>query len=343
MSDWIDKTDEEIRSEAKAEGAQISGLTTGPSVGLEATIWETVALLIQRVYATAIRPFAAAADPRGATGNFLRIHGVLAGVVPRSATSAEGWAQVTVPSQVTMEAGAVIVVAGQQYAVRTDTVVPAEQPTVVPIRAVEGGTAGNVSPGPGEWPDNVDAAVELTASWLVAPGFDADDSDDDLFRRRVLAGLQVRGEDQTIARLTAAAYSAAGVTDVSVQPVPRGPGSVDIGFMIDEQVPTQAQVDAVRPTVEAQGVAGRDIRMRPPTVVRQAVTITVGAPDTASGVAASLDTWWRRNVRLGGAVEESQIIAGLISAGHDVVDVDIALSPAQALVYYAPVPQVEIV
>ena len=172
------------------------------------------------------------------------------------------------------------------------------------VTAAAAGAAGNVAAGTeaGWAEDRHDGAtVRLDTQWITVPGLDAD-SDEELYRPRLLAGLQVRGEANTIARYRRAALAAPGVTSASVARTPRGYGSADVVVLVDRRVPTTTDLEMVRLSIARAGLVCRDLLVRAPDIVDVAVEAEITGTANIDDVQAAIDTWWRTHVGIGDGV-----------------------------------------
>ena len=310
MSDpaFVTWTDAEIREFILATAERESGFSRSASVGPITGLWEMAALAMQRGWEVGVRPTAEAINPERATGFYLRIWGIIAGV-PFRATAGRTKGHVTALSVTggTLRAGSVVEALTQRYTTDIDTTLPAGVETLVAVTAETGGAAGNVAAGAeaafiaGTEP--MDATVRLAAQWVTVVGFDADDLSTDegteRYRQRMLAGLAVRGEANTIARYRFAALGVPGVSSVALGRTPRDYGSADLAVLVEGRLPTQEDLDLVRAAVELAGLVCRDLWVRPPRVVPVAVEAEITGTATVEAVTEAIDAWWARTIGIG--------------------------------------------
>lgn len=310
---WSTLTDAEIRewvlTTAEAESDFERSDPVGPLTGL----YELIALAQQRAWAVAIRPIVENIDPEVATGVHLRVHGLSAGARYRSAArAARGYVTVVSATGGRARTGAVVEAGGQSFAVDADVRLVAAVRTAVAVTAVTPGAAGNVAAGTAAaWASGViearqvpaDAVVTLEAQWIVTYGYDADDISTDrgteAYRRRVLAGYAVRGNAQTEARYRLAAFGVPGVTNARTRRTPRGPGSVDVGVLVERRLPTDAELALVRAAIGEAGIVGDDILVGAPDIVSVAVAAEIVGTATDEAVEAAIDAWWRSRIGIG--------------------------------------------
>ena len=305
--DWLATTDEQLRDQVIAAGEEKAGVRGGPTVALFRGLWEAMAMMIVQIFQSAIRPIMRHADPREATGWYLRMHGIWAGVHWRSeARATRGHATLTSTEDATIPAGARITAAGQVLTVDAESALTAAVPAVVAVTAETPGATGNIAAGAEDITvsgDDVPATVtaELLAGWITIYGFDADD-DDEVYRPRVLAGLLVRGEANTRARYRLAAIGVPGVSDVATARTPRGYGSMDLSVIVRGDLPTDADLDLVSAALEEAGLVCRDLWVRAPSVVTAQVSAEITGTATTAAVEAAINRWWQTNIGIGSEV-----------------------------------------
>ncbi len=221
----IDAADDQIRARVTEIGEANTGLRNRASVGVLRGIWETIALVVRRLYAAHVAPMYAQADRSRATGAWLRMHAAYLGVPPKPATAAEGALQALSPQTVAIDAGTPISVqdSAQRLIVAADTQVNEGAAAVVPVRAETPGAAGNVAPGSLlTMPAHPDVTVSAPRNWITTPGADAES--DDALRRRVDDRWASLGAGQPEAQYRYAAESRPGIARAVVVRTPRGPG-----------------------------------------------------------------------------------------------------------------------
>lgn len=344
--DWLDLTDEQVRAAAVAEAAKRDGFGAAPPSSHRQKTRETMAALIQRLYRVVLRPMARAADPRQATGFWLQLHGINAGVPFRAARAARGYAHVSSAAGGTLPAGAEIQAGGQAYTADSEVTLDAGVAAAVAVTAAEKGAAGNVAAGAeaqisGEGVP-ADAEVSLRAGWITIYGHDADDlsteAGTERYRVRVLAGYAVRGETNTFARYRLAALGVPGVSDALPVRTPRSYGSADLAVLVEGRLPTQAELELVEAAVDEDALVCRDLWVRAPSVVTAVVDAQITGTAAASAVEAAIEAWWRTRIGIGDAVLVQDLYAavdvdGLASIVYSSPATNLAAKPS---IWYEP-------
>ena len=261
----IDATDDQIRARVTELGEANTGLRNRASVGVLRGIWETIALVVRRLYAAHVAPMYAQADRSRATGPWLRMHAAYLGVPPKPATAAEGALQALSPQAVAIDAGTQISVqdSAQRLIVSADTQVSEGAAAAVPVRAETPGAAGNVAPGSLlTMPAYPDVTVSAPRNWITTPGADAES--DDALRRRVDDRWASLGAGQPEAQYRYAAESRPGIARAVVVRTPRGPGSADLVLISTAPtgVPSADQIADVTRTLDGLRMVCRDLTVR---------------------------------------------------------------------------------
>ena len=276
-------------------------------------------MAILRVLDRAIRVLIDYISPHRATGAWLRLHGVWAGVEFRASPRAtRGFVHVTSTTGGTMPAGTELSAGGQVYRTDSDATLSAGIPAAVAITATVAGAAGNVAAGAevefegGEALQPADVVAQLRADWVTWYGYDADDLDDPAglarFRERVVAGLAVRGVANIEARYRLFAIGVPGVSSVAMARTPRDYGSADLAFLVEGRLPSDNDIALVRAALAREVLITRDLWIRAPRVVPVAVTAEIVSGDaTPAEVAAEIERWWRSNIGIGDGVELQQL------------------------------------
>ena len=332
--EWLDLTDDQLRDEVVAIGEQESGLTRGPAAGFFATTFETMAMMVQRVFRVGIRPVAEHADPRVAGAFFLRLHGMNAAAFFRStARAANGYLSVASATGGRMRAGTAFTAADQAFTTDLEIRLAAGVAASVPITASVAGDAGNVAPGAvvefDGTPIPADATATLPAQWITTYGFDADTDDPigrERYRARVIAGFAVRGEANTLARYRLAALGVGKVSSVSAGRAPRGYGSADISILEEGRLPSLIRIEAVRAAIAAEGLVGRDVRVTAPMVVSVAVNVSITGRASLTATEDAIGAWWRANVGIGDGV----LVQSLYASAH------LGVAGIESIVYSSP-------
>ena len=337
---WLALTDDQLRDAVIADGERLSGHVGQPSVGLERGLFEVNALTVQRVFGVGIRPIARHADPRVATGLYLRLHAIIAGVDYRAtARAAQGHVTVSSATGGTMPAGTTILAGGQTYETNERLRLTAGEAMTVAVTASVAGAAGNVASGTAAsfdgTPEPADSTVALLAGWITVPGYDADDVNDDVlverFRPRVLAGYQVKGEANTLARYRLVALGVNPgpgryVTSVASGRAQRGYGSADISALVNGRLPTDDEIQLVQAEIANAGIGGRDVRAAAPRVVSVAVTVKIEGSATLTAVEDAIDAWWRANI----GIKDGLLVQTLYSSAHA------SVAGVDSIVYKSP-------
>lgn len=231
--------------------------------------------------------------------------------------SAPAIAQITVPvgttvitpdgtvELVTTEAG--IIRAGDTY-------------VTVSARATSVGAAGNLPAGTTLKVKGL-GVQGIEAVTVATPGFTGgtDRETDEQLRERYLFELRNQRRSGSAADYRAWAMAVNGVTDATVIPLARGPGTVDILITTGGGIPDQELVDAVQAAINAVKPAVDDARVLAPavTVVNVQVRVTAAGGHTVGGLApAVLEAI--RSYLTGLAVGEPVLVARLIVAAMSV-------------------------
>ena len=289
----IDGSAEDVSAAVIEIGEQQTGLRNRSPVGVLRGIWETVALVVRRVYAAHVTPMYTAADRQTATGPWLRMHAAYLGVTPRGAQAATG--RVTALSPVTtatIALGAELTAgAATRLVVTAATEAPAGVAVPVPVRAAVAGAAGNVAPGSAvAAADYPDVAFSLPDDWLTQGGSDGET--DAALRRRINDRWASLGDGYPPAQYRFLAEGVAGVKRAVVLRAPRGFGSADVVVIAegDTGVPAPALLDAVRGVLEDHRMICRDLRVVGGAIVPIHVEVLFeGGGYTSDQVAAAIE------------------------------------------------------
>ena len=346
--DWLDLSDEQIRSDVKALADEQLGPTPrGVPATFRVTVREFMALSTQRYFATAARPMAQHVDPRIATGAYLRWHGLFAGVPLRAARAAQGSMTLTSATGGRVRAGAVADAGGARFVVDRDVRLPAGVDTVAPVTAEATGAGGNVAAGTAVElvdPNPDDLVGRLDADWLILYGHPADDlstsEGTERYRTRVDLGYTIRGDAQLIARYRFTALGVSGVSSASVGRAPRGAGSVDVAVLFGGLLPSDAQLDVVRAAIDEANLAGDDTRVVAPRIITVAVVATITGTAVTTDVEDAILAWWRANISIGAGVSEAALHAGATAGVAGITSINysspVADLPAIAAAWYSP-------
>ena len=258
----IDSTAEQTSEAVIAIGEEQTGLRNRAPTGVLRGIWETISLVIGRIYAAHITPMYAQADRSRAAGPWLRMHAAYLGVRPLPATAAQGSLQAVSPAPLTIDAGTPITVQGstQRLLVTAVTQLDADVASALPVRAETAGSSGNIAPGslltteayPG-------VTISASRDWIATPGADAES--DDALRRRIDDRWASLGAGQPGAQYRYVAESRPGIARAIIVRTPRGPGSVDLSLISTAPtgVPSAAQIADVTHALEDLRMICRDL------------------------------------------------------------------------------------
>ena len=291
----IDAPLADVREAVIAEGERQTGMRNRSPVGVLRGIWETLALVVRRIYDAHISSMYRSADRAQATGAWLDLHGRYLAVPRQAAAAAAG--QVTALSPATT----VTVTEGTELDTRTspgvvlvvssETELPAGVATQVPVRAAVAGAAGNVVPGTVVTAADYPAVSwSLLDDWLTRPGSDREG--DDALRRRIDDRWRSIGDGYPPAQYRYLAESVPGVRRAIVLRTPRGFGSADMIVIADSDtgVPSRVLLDAVTAALEAHRMICRDLRVIGGAVVPIRVEVLwEGGGYTATQVAAAIE------------------------------------------------------
>ena len=287
----IDGSAEDVGAAVIQIGEQQTGLRNRSPVGVLRGIWETVALIVRRVYAAHVTPMYTAADRQTATGPWLRMHAAYLGVRPQGATTARGSLRAFSPiSTQTVAAGAAVTVQGSP-ALTVDQAVelPAGVAVALPVTAVEPGPAGNVAPGAElALAGNPDVAVSAPLGWLATPGSDAES--DDRLRARIDDRWRSLGDGSPPAQYRFVAEAVPGVRRAIVVRAPRGFGSADVVVVAADAsgVPSPALLAAVTAALADERMICRDLRVVGGAIVPVRIHVLYAGPYDDSQVAAAI-------------------------------------------------------
>ena len=261
----IESSEDQIRARVIELGEANTGLRNRAPVGVLRGIWETVALVVRRLYDAHVTPMYAQADRARASGPWLRMHAAYLGVTPKPATAAAGSLQALAPAPVTIEADTPISVRGSSQRLLTTAAaqLAAGAAAALPVRAETAGAAGNVAPGSLlSMPAHPEVTVAAPRDWLATPGADAES--DAALRRRVDDRWASLGAGQPEAQYRYVAESRPGIARANVLRTPRGPGSVDLVLISTAPtgVPTPAQLADVTAALDGLRMICRDLSVR---------------------------------------------------------------------------------
>lgn len=287
----IDATDEQVRARVTELGEANTGLRNRAPVGVLRGVWETIALVVRRLYDAHVTPMYAQADRSRAAGSWLRMHAAYLGVTPKPATPASGSLQALAAAQATIQAGTPITVQGSSQRLLTTAPVQlaAGADAALPVRAETAGAAGNVAPG-SLLTMSAHPAVTVSAprDWITTPGADAES--DAALRRRIDDRWASLGHGQPAAQYRYVAESRPGIARAIVVRTPRGPGSTDLVLISTAPtgVPSTAQVADVTAALDGLRMICRDLIVRGGALIDVDIQVFFRGPYTAAAVARAI-------------------------------------------------------
>jgi len=226
------------------------------------------------------------AFPQTAEGEYLDRHAALRGLERKAGAAAQGvvrFENSTAAAQLRIiPKGTVCMTAGL---VRFETVEKAVLPAGalyvdVPVRAVEAGSAGNVSAGT----ITSMAVAPLGVSSCSNPeacvgGEDAEE--DETLRQRILATFKRLPNGANAAYYRQGALSFDQVAQAAVVPRPRGVGTVDVVVSTPAGLPDQALLEELKTWFEQRREIAVDVQVRAPETVPVDVSVQVAAKEGA--------------------------------------------------------------
>lgn len=293
--------------------------------------------------------------PDSASGAYLERWAAIKRLARESASPAAGSAIFTGTNGVAVPAGALVQTSDQslQFATQSAATIVSGSATV-PIEAVEGsfGASGNLASATALTLIVAFAGLNANAT-VTAPGLTggADLESDDALRARLLLKLQQPPQGGAATDYEQWALEALpGVTRAWAYPLNRGPGTIDVTFVMDGRadiIPLTADVDAVQDYIgEIGGAVGikpvtDDCLVFAPTGTAVDITIHGLAPATSAAQAAVeaalADVFARDAIPGGGLSFQDQLIPAIAAAsgvtGFTLVtpSADIAGSPGVLL------------
>lgn len=208
------------------------------------------------------------------------------------------------------------------FATTASGVIPSGNTLTLPISAVQPGAVANLPAGAVLTLGQAIAGVSPTAI-IAAPGTTggADAETDDAWRARVL--LRVRTPPQGGAPADCLAWTLAqpGVTRAWVFPLNRGPGTVDVAFVMDGRtsiIPQPADVTAVQSALNLLRPVTADCQVFAPVGDPFAVTLAALSPNTPAtqaAVNAAVADLLARDAIPAGRIYLNRLYAALSDAG----------------------------
>lgn len=295
MSDpsFLEKTEEEIRQEIFEIGEQETGLSNLKSVGVLRGIFETMTLLVARIYTAFLSPLLKQVDRRTATGFWLDVHGNNLGVNRYRATRTKGVFTGTAYASGTLKAGAWVRVEGSDFRFRVTEEVSFLTGTFdISVEAEVAGSEYNIAPGTPLVLTSVTQGMESVSAgsdWIAYSG--TDNETDTAYRSRIDDRWNAQGEGNPPAKYELVARSVDGVAEAKVIRTPRGFGSIDVLIAGSAGLPTETQLLDVRDALDGYGMICRDLIVRAPETVLSDVSIEFSGDYTAVEVENAVRAW----------------------------------------------------
>lgn len=269
---------EMARTYAQRTGIELNGCDT--AVRLYALAAQVYALYVQCDWV------ARQAFPQTAEGEYLDRHAALRGMERKTGTHAQGVVRFENSTPATQDriipVGTVCMTAGLvRFETVEKAVLPAGALSVdVAVRAVESGTAGNVS-------------AETITTMAIAPlgvsscrnpeaCFGGEDvEEDEALRQRILATFRRLPNGANAAYYRQEALSFDQVAQAVVVPRPRGVGTVDVVVSTPAGLPEQDLLEEMTAYFEQRREIAVDVQVRAPETVTVDVAVQVAAKESA--------------------------------------------------------------
>jgi hypothetical protein len=295
MSDpsFLEKTEDEIRKEVFEIGEQETGLSNFKSVGVLRGIFETITLLVARIYTAFLSPLLKQVDRRTATGFWLDVHGNNLGVSRYRETRTQGSFTGTAYASGSLKAGSWVRVEGSDLRFRVVQEISFLTGSFdIPVEAEAAGSEYNIAPGTPLILTSVTQGVESVAAgsgWITYSG--TDDETDAAYRSRIDDRWNAQGEGNPPSKYELVARSVDGVAEAKVIRTPRGFGSIDVLIAGSAGLPTETQLSDVRDALDDYGMICRDLIVRAPETVAADVSIEFSGNYTALEVENAVRAW----------------------------------------------------
>lgn len=311
----IDATADQVSARVVALGEAATGLRNRAPTGVLRGIWETIALVVRRIYDAHVTPMYAQTDRARATGPWLRLHAAYLGVTPKGAQATMGRVTaLSATTTATIAAGTELTGASTRLVVTAETEAPAGGAVTVPVRAAVPGAAGNIAPGTAlaaaAYPG---VTFSLPADWITETG--AEGESDEALRRRIDDRWASLGDGYPPAQYRYLAESVPGAKQAIVLRTPRGFGSADVVVIADTDagVPPPALLDAVRAALDDHRMICRDLRIIGGAIVPIHVEVLFeGGGYTSDQVAAAIEQGMDGAIE-GGFVHVADIYAAAVN------------------------------
>lgn len=295
------KTIDEIYQEMLACYAQRTGMELNQRCDMAVRLYALAA----QVYALYIQADWVSRQnfPQTAEGEYLDLHAALRGLERKTGTCAQGMvrfqASAAVEQDRTIPAGTVCMTAGLVRFETTRTVVLAAgaQTVDAPVRAVEAGSAGNVSAGTIILMAVAPVGISGCTNPEACAGGGDEESDEGL-RERVLETFKRMPNGANAAFYQQEALSFDQVAQAVVVPRPRGIGTVDVVVSTSVGLPDEELLKELTEHFQARREIAVDVNVRAPETMRVDVAVQVAAkPGTnvdavKNSVETALRSWF---------------------------------------------------
>lgn len=274
------KTVEEIYQEMLAVFAQETGMEPDGTGELAVRMYALAAQvygLYQEAAWTKRQCF-----PQTADGEELDKHAYLRGLSRMEAQRAEGTLRFSVRTAVEQDLpipeGTVCLTAGLVAFETTEAAVleAGETAVLVPARAVEAGTGGNVAPLAIRTMTVAPTGISDVINPAAFTGGRGEETDEEL-RERVLETYQALPNGANAAYYAQEAMAVSGVAAVCVLPKNRGLGTVDVVIASAAGIPSQSLMDQVKARLESKREIAVDVKVLAPTTKSVTVLVQVKA------------------------------------------------------------------
>jgi uncharacterized phage protein gp47/JayE len=263
--------------------------------------------------------------PDTAEGDFLDRWCGLVGLSRRVATQAAGNVTLSGTPAIVVASGTRITRAdGTAYLTTVEATIGGGGSIAVAVEAEAGGEGGNATAGTALTLS--EAVVGVSGVVVVASGGlsgGAGAEDDESLRARLRARLSTPPQGGAATDYIAWALEVPGVTRVWVTSGTRGPGTVDVLFVLDGRtdiIPLTGDVAEVQAYLEDRRPVTADVLAVAPVAAPLAITITGLSPDTAdvrASILVELEDQIRRDAEPGGTIRRSRLIEAISRASGE--------------------------
>ncbi|MDR1175320.1 MAG: baseplate J/gp47 family protein [Treponema sp.] len=272
---WIDKSEEEIRSDITALAKQETGLTNFKSTGVLRGFLEVIIKIVVYIYQTAINSIYQNASLDGATGFFLSLWGLMLGVVRKQEGKTAGAFTGTSDGPGKIPAGAWAVLDGTdlRYRVAEDVSFEAGDFSL-PVIAEFPGSRYNIGSGTPLRITRYISGLQAVAAgdnWITAVGQEVEA--DEPYRERIKTRWKEQSLGDTKDTYKFYAEEVTGVRTAKIIRAPRGPGSTDVVIAAVNGAPDEDLLDAVRANLHGHELMAFDVCVRAPELLELDVEI----------------------------------------------------------------------